>query len=135
MTIEWNERWDTVDTQINHQHQQLFVLINQVIHSADAAQTSACVQHLLHYFDAHFAYEELQMRQSRYPLIDDHVADHAQFRSKMHHLQQNQSNLSPVLYKFQLVAVFKEWMQQHILQHDAKLAEFLSYGETRQASL
>ncbi|MEN9372884.1 MAG: hypothetical protein RIR79_436 [Pseudomonadota bacterium] len=135
MTIEWNPGFETCDAQIDYQHKCLFVLVNRLIHATDSLQARECTQRLLDYLDAHCAYEEMTMHKSHYPEEASHCLDHTKLRTKMRALQDNQPNLPPALYKFQLVVIFKEWIQHHIPEHDARLAEFLSYGDTCQASL
>ena len=135
MTLEWNPRLETCDVQINQQHKRLFALVNQLIHATDSTQARDSTRRLLDYLDAHFAYEEATMEHGNYPDALEHRRDHIQLGSKLRFLQKKQPDMPPALYKFQLVAVFKEWMNHHIPEHDVRLAEFLSYGDTCHAEL
>ncbi len=133
MPIEWNDSYDIGDVQINHQHRRLFVLANQVLRARDGVELLECVAHLSEYIDEHFAYEEALMRRANFPEYDAHVQSHQRLKERLHAFgDQDAGSLG---YKLELEKLVSHWALFHIPREDARLADYLNYGDTRKADL
>lgn len=133
MTIEWSDRYDIGDVQLNHQHRHLFVIANQVLRASSHAELLECVGHLFQYIEHHFAYEEMMMRKAGFPDYEAHVRSHQALTSRLQKLSQRAP--ADAAFKAELEQLVTDWSLIHIPKEDAKLAEYLGYGETRESDL
>ena len=133
MTIEWSDRYDIGDVQLNHQHRHLFVIANQVLRATSHAELQECVEHLLQYIEQHFAYEEMMMRKAGFPDYEAHVHSHHVLSARLQMLTRRAPG--DETFKAELEQLVTDWSLIHIPTEDAKLAEYLGYGETRESDL
>ena len=133
MTIEWNISYDIGDVQINHQHRRLFVLANQVLRAKEMVELLDCVVRLFQYIEEHFAYEEALMQKANFPLLGEHVQSHQKLTTSLESL--SGQDLDDATYKAAFETLFRSWALEHIPHEDAKLAEYLNYGDTRRADI
>lgn len=133
MTIAWNDSYDIGDVQINHQHRRLFALANHVLRSTEKAELLDCVVRLFQYIEEHFAYEEALMEKVNFPMLADHVQSHQRLIARLESLSGEE--LDDAAYKAALESLVRDWALGHIPHEDAKLAEYLSYGDTRKADI
>lgn len=133
MTIEWNDSYDIGDVQINHQHRRLFVLANHVLRATEKAELLDCVVRLFQYIEEHFAYEEALMRKVNFPMLGEHVQSHQELIARLESL--SGQDLADAAYKAALETLVRDWALGHIPHEDAKLAEYLNYGDTRKTDI
>lgn len=133
MAIEWNDSYDIGDVQINHQHRRLFALANQALRANDGTELRDCVAHLFDYIDEHFAYEEALMRRVNFPEYEAHVQSHLRLKDRLHALSDQDAGRPG--YKLELEQLVAHWALFHIPHEDARLADYLNYGDTRKADL
>jgi hemerythrin-like metal-binding protein len=133
MSIEWDDRYNIADDQINHQHQQLFRMANRFLAAGSKSELLDCAEGLFEYTRSHFAYEEALMLKSNFPEYDQHVVAHKQLIARLEVLRDHISG--DTLDKLQLENFVRHWALFHIPKADARLAEYLSDGETQRADL
>ena len=84
--MSWKEQYSVGAKEIDHQHQGLLNIINQLIESIDKGNewrtTSAILDSLINYAYRHFATEEEYMKEAAYPELFWHVGLHLEFIRK-----------------------------------------------------
>jgi len=108
-------------------------LANHVLRATEKAELLDCVVRLFQYIEEHFAYEEALMRQVHFPMLDAHVQSHQILIARLEAL--SGQDLDAPAFKAVLENLVRDWALGHIPHEDAKLAEYLSYGDTRKADL
>ena len=73
------------------------------------------------------------MRRVHFPMLEAHVQSHQQLIAGLETL--SGQDLDAAAYKAALESLVRDWALGHIPHEDAKLAEYLSYGDTRKADL
>jgi len=133
MAIEWDDRYNIADAQINHQHQHLFRLANRFLVAQNKSELLACAEGLFAYTQSHFAYEEALMLKHNFPEYAQHVVAHQHLIARLEALRSHISGDS--LDKLELENFLMHWALFHIPKADARLAEYLSEGDTQCAEL
>lgn len=133
MTIEWQDRFNIGNQQIDHQHQQLFVIANHFLTASTKAERLRCAENLFEYTRNHFTYEESLMRKCNFPEYEQHVRSHQALISRLETL--NGAILADTVDAEELQTFIQHWALFHIPNADAKLAEYVSDSQTRQAGI
>lgn len=133
MAFEWNASYDSGDDQLDHQHRRLLALTNHVLQAPDRSELARCMSGLMEYLKRHHLYEESQMRRAHYPDTESHTMAHEYMVALLNELRLRDP--APAQYHEELRQLIGEWALAHMTQEDARLAEYLGYGETRNASL
>ncbi len=121
--FEWRDEFCTGDITVDEQHQYLFKLANQL----NVTRTSECkpiVTELYQYTKVHFKDEEKIMAEFKYPALEDHKKLHKNLISSLDDLSKkfNESEES----RDELVAIFGNWIINHILNEDLRFANFVA---------
>ena len=125
--LEWSDRLAVGEPSIDEQHRRLIDLFNQfhgALHTEGGkAAVASVLDALVDYTKFHFAHEAGLMKKSGYPDSPDHLAKHDDLIGQA------------VAYKVrfdtgeavgaELTHFFREWLVNHILKTDRKLAAFL----------
>jgi hemerythrin len=93
----------------------------------------SCARDLFQYTRDHFAYEEDLMLRVGFPSYEAHVKSHQLLISRLNALSQQISD--DMLDRSEMEHFIKHWALFHIPKADFQLAEYLSYGDTKKASL
>jgi hemerythrin len=133
MSFEWDDRYSVADDQINHQHKQLFRLVNQFLSANGKSELLKCADALFDYTQIHFAYEESLMLKCNFPEYAQHVIAHQQLIARL--VAQRSHISGDSMDKLELENVMKHWALVHIAKADTKLAEYLIAGETKRSDL
>ena len=133
MSLEWNESFRVGDPEIDRQHQYLFALANKFLLAQDKLALMSCARDLFQYTRDHFAYEEDLMLRAGFPSYEAHVKSHQLLISRLNVLSQQISD--DKLDRNEMEGFIQHWALFHIPKADAKLADYLSYGDTKKASL
>lgn len=133
MGIKWHEAYCVGDAQIDHQHQQLFRIANEFLLAVTKDEQLRYAQALFDYAGSHFAYEEGLMRKYNYQGYSAHVASHKKLILRLAKLTERLT--SDALDRVDLEYFVKRWALFHIPREDAKLAQYLAYGDTQKASV
>ena len=122
--LEWRDEFRIGIAEVDHEHQQLIGLINE-LHEALSPQASAAaigdfLGELHARIAAHFALEEKVMRARHYPEYTDHKQDHEQLleqlREIMEQFEREGRYAAPTLG-----AVLNRWFGEHFRTRDARL--------------
>ncbi len=130
MSMTWSEDLALGVAQIDQQHRELFQWFEVVLAACRQGQGRSRLvelhEFLADYAERHFADEEALMRTKGYPLLDEHLAQHAKFRAQM-------ASLSAILaVQGPSIALLVEtnqkvmgWLVEHIRKIDRALAAHL----------
>lgn len=123
MTILWEERYKVGNSEIDVQHQELFVLINEFLAANGKSPLIACAMRLFKYTREHFAFEEALMKEIGYPAISHHVEQHNILISRLNTIAEDVA--SDTLDKVNLTSFLSSWLLDHIGKSDAKLSAYI----------
>lgn len=122
--IEWKDEFSVGVASVDLEHRELIDLIN-ALHaligdSASADDVVSMLGEIFAQISAHFALEEKYMRETRYPLLDEHKGDHEvlldQLRDIMELVDVDGSYNEQVLSED-----LERWFTEHFRTHDARL--------------
>lgn len=122
--IEWKKHYSVGVDAVDHEHRELIDLINQLhedlIAGSREAQVSAFLGEIFRAISAHFALEELFMRQHAYDQAAEHKQAHEalleQIRDIMDDFEADREGASR-----KLSARLDDWFTVHFKTHDARL--------------
>ena len=113
---------------IDEQHQRLFELINEfneTIREKKTKQATAKIlKGLADYTVYHFHSEENLMKLKNYPNYEVHKSSHQAFVAKVKGFQERVDQ-EKLLIPIEIANFLKEWLSNHILATDKRLADFL----------
>ena len=123
-TIDWSPKFETGVAAVDHEHQELISLINDMLWGLDSGMAaiagSEALGEIYARISAHFALEERTMREMSYAGYADHKADHEQLlediRDIMDDYEAGKAGATKVLPKR-----LTDWFTVHFQTHDAKL--------------
>jgi len=118
---KWNEKYAVEDPTIDAQHKYLFKLANDV-QNASSEEIKQYILKLFKYANTHFQFEEQHMKESRYPLWEEHVDLHSQLITQMNTV------VSKGFHTPESIDAFKKfmfhWLVDHIMEEDKKYSNF-----------
>lgn len=120
--VEWSEAYCVGHPIIDGQHRKLFAMCHQaeqlLARSAHDAndQLHSLLNDLGEYVRVHFDYEETLLRQSDYPNLHEHIAEHDRYWKQLTEAQ-NKASMG-VDVRENLVGLLKQWLIHHILEID-----------------
>lgn len=125
--FEWKSDYAVDGGRIDDEHKQLLNLANQVLAFTDpsrqADEVTDTVKQLFKYMEFHFDNEQGLMREAGYPEHEEHAQAHAKIISDMNNLLKTSSNLDQLVVE--LKPAMRNWVVQHILDEDKKIAKYL----------
>ena len=122
--IEWQDEFSVGVASVDLEHRELIDLINDlhdlVGDNASADEVVSMLGETFAQISAHFALEEKFMRDSRYPLYEEHKTDHETLLDELRDImdlvdvdgQYDEQGLSQDMQR---------WFTEHFRTHDAKL--------------
>lgn len=127
--FEWDAEYSVGNAELDHQHQRLFQIINELYAALENGETQSSVeralQSLIEYTRSHFAAEEALMLQHKYPGYAGHKRMHDQLLDKVTEyglrLNQGESDLAANVLPF----LIGDWLMDHITVTDKKYASLL----------
>lgn len=135
--LKWRDEYSIGSAQIDDEHRQLFAVINE-FHDQQQGSLAAndilrMLNRLIKYSEKHFRNEEGIMRGLGYPIVDEHHREHEQLVGAIFDLtfsvEANDKTIDLQLHTF-----LKNWLLDHILQHDMAFADFLKNRQAEQAA-
>ncbi|MCP4396846.1 MAG: hemerythrin family protein [bacterium] len=127
--IQWDDTYKLNIIIIDEQHQCLFELINQFSKAIKQKQpkqaTADILKGLADYTVFHFHAEENLMELKNYPDYESQKAAHKFFVENVKEFQER-VNRGGLLLPIEIANFLKEWLSNHILVMDRKLAIFLA---------
>lgn len=101
-------------------------LLDQLINKADFGLISESLEKLLEHMSEHFSSEETLMRESNYPSLQMHKADHDKVLNQTRYAEMEWRNRKDVeALKEHLEDDVVAWLNQHIKAMDTPMADFI----------
>ncbi|MBX7219413.1 MAG: hemerythrin family protein [Blastocatellia bacterium] len=132
MPVQWEGRYETNETKIDQQHQQLFRMINDLekkVQTGDFTNQSIneALKYLINYTRIHFTYEELCMFRYKCPVAQKNMDAHDAFTKALEGYKQtfDQEGASQKLLT-EIYDTASQWLIGHICQIDTQLRPFLN---------
>lgn len=130
MAIQWTEDLAVGVKDIDHQHQELFRMINQMLEACNQGKGKTVLTELLgfleNYVVDHFGTEERLMQQYDYPDYLSHKNHHQQFIKSFMELKNEMATTGPGTHIVVMTnRVVVGWLNSHIRNVDKLLGTFL----------
>lgn len=123
--MKWTQALATGHQIIDEQHRGLFQCLAE-LETATAEQRTLLavysITRLKHYVREHFETEEVVMKQSGFPKLEEHLAEHEKFRAKMTDLQGKAIVLD---VSAEMVEFLTDWLLNHIAKSDLEYVPYL----------
>lgn len=129
--IDWDQSYSVGVELIDHQHQRLFVLINN-FHAAKT-NLEQVLQDLLSYVDFHFKTEERYFDQFGYEKTTEHRTQHKFYEDKIKELYARcmQEKIDEDKISVEMEGFIRDWIAQHIKISDKDYSHcFIEHGLT-----
>jgi hemerythrin-like metal-binding protein len=126
--IEWKDEFSVGIPDVDHEHQQLIRLINE-LHGAmsgkNAAMTVTDFLGEIHaHVAAHFALEEKIMREKKYDQYEDHKRDHERLLDEISDIMDDYEENA--FYSDEVfTSTLEHWFSDHFKTRDARLHKHL----------
>lgn len=119
----WRAVYEVGDPKIDAQHQRLFTLANQLLRADDEGALSLAVLQLQQHARTVFAHEEETMRRVGYADGERHRGLHGRLIERLEALGQDIA--AGHWHGDGLMEFMTDWLLDHILDEDARLASYL----------
>jgi len=125
--IVWTEEYSVGVEKIDEQHKKLIAMINRLIARPEVTTRSETISYLLtdmtRYAQEHFATEEALLRKYNYPLLEEHIAQHREFRKKTVDFC-TATMLGASKVPETLLDYLHDWLLEHLLNSDIAYKSF-----------
>lgn len=123
--IAWRDEFSTGIDSVDHEHQELVGLVNRVIREMDSADQQEVVIESLGDLNAkiaaHFALEELIMKQAKYVDFEPHKDDHERLLDEIRDIMDAYELGEYTARRDDFIAHLTGWFVTHFSTMDAKL--------------
>jgi len=120
----WSDKLSTGNQMIDHDHQKLFELLDQLhdlmVQNKEKTALSEKLGELIAFTAEHFSHEEALMQKMHYADYTLHKSEHQKLLTEVRGLQQRYEAGSVAL-SGAAYAYLTDWLNTHILTHDLKL--------------
>ncbi len=126
--LEWKDEYSLGIPAIDLQHKRIFDSILRIAHGPsddDRLRAEAEIIKLLRLLQEHFSLEESMMQKLHYPDIEQHIEEHRQFHSDVHHLAQT-SLMKKGGVPREAINLAHKWLAEHITVSDRHYLEFFA---------
>ena len=127
--IEWRNEFEVGVPSVDHEHQGMIELLNDLHDSlgrkADKQAVSRFLGEVHARIAAHFALEEQIMRERRYDEYEDHKADHERLLDDIRDIMDRHEAGAYLDYEAELSVHLQEWFTAHFKTRDARLHKML----------
>jgi len=127
--VTWDESYSVKVSRCDEDHKKLFSLLNTLHDAMKTGRGSQVIQQvvteLADYTERHFSREEMLLRQTNYPDLDSHKAQHQIFVKQV---EQFQSDLKArnMAQSIAVTEFLKDWLANHIKQVDRRYSAHLN---------
>ena len=133
MTIQWTEALATDIEDIDHQHQELFGRINDLLQACNQgkgrAEVGKTISFLEDYVGTHFSAEEKIMLAHRFPGYVAHKAEHVRFTANLKDLKRQMIDDGPGIHIIILTNhIVIDWLINHIRTRDKAFGAYMRTG-------
>ncbi len=126
--IEWKKEFEVGIVDVDHEHQELIRLINNLHDAMSGENATVSVMDFLgeiySHVSAHFALEEKIMRTQKYDQYTDHKADHERLLDELRDIMDDYEE-SAYYSDGEFSAHIKRWFTEHFKTKDARLHKHL----------
>ena len=126
--LGWNDSCSVGNADIDAQHKQLFVVIDELQGAMKTGQSKAILgrtlDKLVDYTVKHFAYEQALLAQKGYRESGAHKSVHDQFTARIRKFQM-ENNAGSLGVSVELMDMLRKWLVEHIQGSDMKYAREL----------
>lgn len=123
----WKKAYEIGIGEIDREHQRLFEIGNEIEDIDDPVKEmdrlKRALYDLFEYMKEHFAHEEAVMEKINYPHLEEHRKMHQHLTEELNNILKNTKGFN--LLEDKLVKLIKEWIVEHIEEHDLKIGEYL----------
>lgn len=127
--VEWRDEFRTGIAEVDHEHETLIALLNdlhdRVQAGADPEAVADFLGEVYAQIAAHFALEEKIMRDRGYDEFQDHKADHEHLLDGIRDIMEDQARGAYTDYSEALSTHLQTWFTQHFKTRDARLHRIL----------
>jgi len=122
--LEWKDSYSVGIPAVDHEHQELIGLVNQLHGALASAQPEDAVSEifgdLFRAISSHFALEERFMREHGYDQTTQHKADHERLLDELRDIMDDYRDREDHSGENLIVSV-EAWFANHFKTHDARL--------------
>jgi hemerythrin-like metal-binding protein len=126
--IKFDDSYRTGIDIIDEQHKKLINIINKLITAMKLKVTNSTLDIILSeltkYIDYHFSEEEKLFKNSEYNNIDNHMAEHKYYISKVQEFNKKFKENKTLGLSIVLLGFLSNWIKHHIKEIDI---EYISY--------
>jgi len=126
--FQWSEAYSVGHPDIDSQHKRLFQLAEQLHAAMTAGKGKQCLSttlgNLIAYTKRHFSDEEILMQSNRYPLYQQHRAEHVALTEKVVQFQRS-FEAGRAAVSVELMQFLSSWLTHHIGSSDKKVGAYL----------
>jgi hemerythrin-like metal-binding protein len=126
--IEWRKEFEVGIPDVDHEHQELIKLINDLHDAVLGENATISVMDFLgeiySHVSAHFALEEKIMRTHKYDEYKDHKADHERLLDELRDIMDDYEE-SAYFSDEEFSAHIERWFTEHFKTRDARLHKHL----------
>jgi hemerythrin len=122
--IEWKKTYSVGNEAVDHEHRELIDLINRLhedlVAGSREAEVSAFLGEIFRAISAHFALEELFMREHGYDRAAEHKQAHENLLEQIRDIMDD-FETDPDAASRKLAGRLDDWFTDHFKTHDARL--------------
>ena len=124
--IQWTDSFSVESVEIDHQHQKLINLINELyvayMDKDDSFKPEKIIDELAEYALSHFETEEKYFEEFEFEGAEEHIAAHNDFIDQIKEFQTSYKRNKNIL-TLQIFSFLQRWLTNHILGMDKKYIE------------
>lgn len=136
--IEWNQGFSVGIAEMDNQHKQLVVLLNDLYSAMQSKKSSETIgkvlNKLISYTEKHFSDEEEFMKKHSYPGIGSQVKEHKAFTDKVLKFKSDYDS-GKTSISVSVTSFLKDWLVNHISISDKKYGEYINNTNKSKAEL
>jgi len=126
--IEWKDEFSVGVPDVDHEHQELITLINELYETMNSGAGDYTVMDFLGeiyaHVSAHFALEEKIMRERRYDQYAGHKADHEKLLDELRDIMDAWEE-NDYFSDDEFAEALEQWFTEHFRTRDARLHKHL----------
>ncbi len=126
--ITWNSAYSVGVKQIDEQHKQLIMMINQLhlsmLKGEGGKVLDEVIKSVINYTKTHFSAEEILMKKYGYEGFDEHKKIHEEFINKVDEFEKKLAKGD--LISIEVMNFLKDWLLNHIQGTDKKYTQYFN---------
>ena len=128
--MAWTERMNVGIAQMDQEHQQLIVLINELFDAVQAGHgrqaLGPVLDAMIDYTKTHFAHEEALLRQYQFPTLESHKLEHDALARQVQDIQRKYHAGATAMLSMEVMSFLKSWLVKHIQGTDKLYGPYLN---------